>query len=87
MDTTIEASIEQLRRAMRHYAMWPWSRHRREGLLIALNTVLELHTNRVVSQAAQTIAGPVETVKAQQGRLEKRLAALEKGYAAREVGS
>lgn len=64
------------------YTRWP-SRRRRDALITALNTVLVLHLDAV----ARSMSYELARLEVQQGRHERRIAALEgKDGSAREVG-
>lgn len=77
-------AFDSLDQALTHYARWPWSRHRREALIVALNTVLVLHLDAV----ARAVSEEVGRLEVQQGRHEVRISRLEaRGEQEREVGS
>lgn len=79
------AAMDALDAALDTYAWWPWSRRRRRKLIVALNTVLELHFVAV----ARSISYGLARLEVQQGRHELRIAHLERGQngGAREVGA
>lgn len=81
-------AFDGLDAAILSYARWP-SQERRRAIIVALNTVLELHLFAVT----RAVSGELAQLETQQGRLTKQLADLEarisrvEGARSREVGS
>ena len=70
-------AMEAFRSALRRLTMWPWSKARQDAVIIAFNTVLELHARRLTASTDYMLSGPYARTTQQLGRHEKRIAALE----------
>lgn len=73
---TLIAAMETLDAATEHLARWPWSTRRRRAMIVALNTVLELHV-AAIAQAVTLIYAEHEV----------RIQRLERPDGTREVGT
>lgn len=74
-------AFDSLDTALARYAVWPWSGRRRRAVIVALNTVLELHLFAVAHALADTIASL--EVRLDRLELERR---GDQGEQAREAG-
>lgn len=78
MTDSVSLAMQRFRVALAAYSRWPWSRRRQFALVAALSDVLDAHARAVQSQAAAVLTGPLETLRAHQGRHEQRIDRLER---------